>query len=335
MKAAVIYGPKDIRVEDVPLPSLEADEVLVKVKVCGVCPFDMRAYTGVKKISKPTVLGHEISGVVEDLGSGVNDVRIGDRVALDLAIRCGKCRYCRAGKGNLCTNLGPLPGAFAEYTKAPVSNVFKIPEGLSFEEASFTEPLSSSLNGLERGQVRLGDNVVIIGAGQIGLMLVQLARLSGAQVFVSDVVEDRRKLAMELGANVAIDPSKEDPVERVKDLTDNFGADVVIIAVGNTKAIEDGIRMTGKAGRIVLFGAVWPQTVIQTDPNHIHYDEIVITGAEMRTLDQFSRSLDLLARGKINVKILITNRFPLERIKDAFETALRGEGTKNLIEFDL
>lgn len=334
MKAAVIYGPKDIRIEEATLPTIKDDEVLVKVKVCGVCPFDMRAYTGIKKLSKPTILGHEVSGIIEEIGRGVSEFKKGDRVVLDLAIRCGKCRYCRAGKGNLCENLGPLPGAFAEYTKAPVSNVFRISEDLSFEEASFTEPLASSLNGIERGQIRLGDNVVIIGAGQIGLMLIQLAKLSGAQVIVSDMLENRRKKASELGADVVIDPSKEDVAQKVRSITNNFGADAVIIAVGNTKAIEEGIKMTGKAGRVVLFGAVWPQTTIQTDPNHIHYDEIVITGAEMRTLDQFARSLDLLAKKKVHVKQLITHRYPLEKIKEAFETALSGEGIKNLIELE-
>jgi L-iditol 2-dehydrogenase len=333
LKAAHVYAPKDIRIEESPLPELGSNEVLVRVKVCGICHVDFELYEGIREIQRvPVKIGHEAVGVVADVGKDVDTVKPGDRVAVDLLIRCGKCYFCLRGKGNLCINKGSFPGAFSEYTKAPVENIFRIPAQTTFEEASLTEPLSCCLNGVEKLRTRKGEDVVVIGAGPMGLMSLQLARLSGARVIVSDLLDERLKLAKDLGANELVNPSKEDPVERVKELTEGRGAQGVMVAIGNLKAVEQGIGMTGKCGTVVLFGAIWPPSKLSIDPNIIHYNELMMTGAESRTLDQFSRALSMIANGLVDVKPLISHTLPLDRIKEGLEIASSKRGIKVLIK---
>lgn len=335
MRAARIYGLKDVRIEEVPMPEIDSNDVLVQVKSCGVCHVDFEYYGGIRPIQKPPVnIGHEVSGVVAAVGNKVKSVVEGDRVVVDLLMRCGKCYYCRKGKGNLCIDKGPFPGAFSDYTKAPEQNVFKIPSHVSFEEASLTEPLGCCLNGLENMKIMKGDDIVIIGAGPMGLLSLQLAKLSGARVIVSDLLEERLRLAKEFGADELVNPSKEDPVERVKQLTEGRGAQGVMVAIGNLSAMEQGIKMAGKLGTVVLFGAIWPSSNLTIDPNIIHYNELAIVGAEARTLDQFYRSLKMIADGLVKVKPLITHVFPLSKIKEGLETASKKEGLKVLIKMD-
>jgi len=336
MKAAHIYAPKDVRIEEASVPEIGSNEVLVQVKICGVCHVDFELYGGIRSIQKaPANIGHEAVGVVEVVGKDVEVIKRGDRVAVDLLMRCGKCYFCRRGRGNLCMNRrGPFPGAFSEYTKAPEENIFKIPPEISFEEASFTEPLACCINGVEKMNVRKGDDVVIIGAGPMGLLSLQLAKLGGARVIVSDLLEERLKLAKKFGADELANPSKEDPVEKIKQLTEGQGAQGVMVAIGNLKAMEQGMRMAGKCGTVVLFGALWPPASLSIDPNVIHYNELVITGAESRTLDQFYRALKMIANDIVQVEPLISHVLPLGRIKEGLEIASNKEGLKVLIKVD-
>jgi L-iditol 2-dehydrogenase len=336
MKAAHIYSPKDIRIEDAPLPEIASDEVLVQVKVCGVCHVDFELYVGNRSIQKaPVNIGHEAVGVVAAVGQNVETIKKGDRVAVDLLMRCGKCYFCRRGRGNLCINRkGPFLGAFSEYTKAPEENIFKIPPNVSFEEASFTEPLACCINGVEKMDVRKGEDVVIVGAGPMGLLSLQLAKRGGARVIMSDLLDERLKLAKEFGADDFVNPSKEDPVERIRQLTEGQGAEGVMVAIGNIKAMEQGIRMASKCGTVVLFGAIWPPSTLSIDPNLIHYNELVITGAESRTLDQFYRALKMIANGLVEVRPLISHVLPLDKIMEGLEIASNKEGLKVLIKVE-
>jgi L-iditol 2-dehydrogenase len=335
MRAARIYGFKDVRIEEIPVPEIEPNEVLVQVKTCGVCHVDFEYYGGIRPIQKaPVNIGHEVAGVATAIGQKVKSVAEGDRVVVDLLMRCGKCYYCRKGKGNLCTDKGPFPGAFSDYTKAPEQNVFKIPSHVSFEEASLTEPLGCCINGLENAKIMKGDDVVVIGAGPMGLMSIQLAKLSGARVIASDLLDERLKLAMEFGADELVNPSKEDPVEKVKQLTEGRGVQCAMVAIGNLKAMEQGIKMAGRLGTVVLFGAIWPSASLTIDPNIIHYNEIAIVGAEARTLDQFYRALKMIADGIVKVKPLVTHEFPLSRINEALEAASSKAGLKIMITMD-
>jgi len=335
LKAALLYGPGDFRIEEIPKHHVEGDEVLIRVKACGVCPGDLRPYLGIKSLwppKYPLLLGHEVAGVVEEVGESVKWVNVGDRVAVDMIIRCGKCHYCLIGKDNLCERRGAFIGGFAEYTKAPERNVFKIPSSLSFEEATLAEPLACCINSIEKLDVHYGDNVVIIGAGPLGLLHLQLLKLKGANVIVSEILDERLKVAEKLGADALINPSEVDAEAKVKELTEGRGADGVVVAVGNKKAIEQGIRMAGKLARVVLFGAIWPPTEISLDPNLLHYKEIILTGVHGRTLKQFYTAVKLLSTKKVIVKPLITHVYPLESIREAFEAAARRLGLKVVVK---
>jgi L-iditol 2-dehydrogenase len=344
MKAAVIHAPKSVKIEEVPVPKIKPNEVLIKVKICAICPSDLRLFLGTRrtlsieaksktdKDDYPKIVGHEVSGVVEEVGKEVINFSKGDRVVADMLIRCGKCYYCIRGMGNLCLNPSPLVGAFAEFTKAPEQNIFKIPNNLSFEEAALTEPLACCINGVERLNIKKGEKAAVIGAGPIGLMHLQLLKLSGVSVLVSDPLENRLKIAKELGADELINPIKEDLIEKVKKFTNGLGVNGAIVAVGNSLAIEQGLSIMAKSGVLVIFAGVWPPVKLSIDPNIIHYNEIVITGAESRTLDQFYRALTLISNKLIKIKPLISHIIPLEKISEGFEIASSLSGLKVLIK---
>lgn len=334
LRAALLYGPSDIKIEDIPKYEVEGDEVLIRVKACGVCPADIRLYLGVKSAwtpHYPMILGHEVAGVVEDVGENVNNVCVGDRVAVDMMIRCGKCHYCLIGKDNLCENRGPFYGGFAEYTKAPKRNVFKIPSNLTFQEASLAEPLACCINSIEKLNPQYGENILIIGAGPMGLLHLQLLKLKGVSVIVSDLIDERLKIARKLRADEIVNPLKEDIEKKIRKLTNGRGVDGIIVAVGSEKAIVQSINLAGKLTRIIFFGAVWPKTEIPLDPNLLHYKEIILTGAHGRTLKQFYQAVNLLSTKKIIVKPIITHTYPLERIREAFETVVKKIGLKTII----
>lgn len=344
MKAAVIHAPKNIRIEEAPIPEIKPNEVLVKVKFCAICPSDLRLFLGTRrtlsieaksetgKTDYPRIVGHEVSGIVEEVGKEVTNFSKGDRVVVDLLARCGKCYYCIRGMNNLCLNPSPLVGGFAEFTKASEQNTFKIPNNLSFEEAALTEPLACCINGVEKLNIRKGDKAAIIGAGPIGLMHLQLLKLSGVSVLVSEPLENRLKIARELGADKLVNPSKEDLVKEAKKFTDGLGVNGAIVAVGNPLAIEQGLSIMAKGGVLVIFAGVWPPVKLSIDPNIIHYNEISITGAESRTLDQFYRALMMISNNLIKIKPLISHVFPLERISEGFEMASSLSGLKVLIK---
>lgn len=334
LRAALLYGPNDIRIEDVPKYDVGRDEVLVRVKACGVCQADIRLYLGIKSSwapSYPVIIGHEVAGVIEDVDENVSNVNVGDRVAVDMMIRCGKCYYCLIGKDNLCENRGPFYGGFAEYTKTPERNIFKIPSNLTFEEASLAEPLACCINSIEKLNVQYGENILIIGAGPMGLLHLQLLKLKGISVIMSDLIDERLEIARELGADEVINPLKEDIKKRMEKLTNKKGVDGIIVAVGSEKAIIQSINLAGKLTRIIFFGAVWPKTEILLDPNLLHYKEIILTGAHGRTLKQFYQAVKLLSTKKIIAKPIITHTYPLESIREAFEKVIRKMGLKTII----
>ncbi|MGH2460817.1 MAG: zinc-dependent alcohol dehydrogenase, partial [Chloroflexota bacterium] len=239
MKAARLYGIRDLRVEEVASPDPGPGEAMIRIHSCGVCPSDLRSYLGARSSSGPTSLprtpGHEWAGVVVALGEPVDagqpapTIQVGDRVVADWRYVCGQCYQCRRGVFNYCENLRRgVRGGFAEYGVAPLSQLRIIPDHVSFEEASFCEPLACILNAHGYTQISVGNDVVIVGAGPIGLLHLQLARDRGARVIVSDPIASRLEKARELGAHDLIDASAIDPVARVRELTEGRGADAVI-----------------------------------------------------------------------------------------------------------
>ena len=355
MKAARLYGVRDLRVEEVADPAPGPGEAVIRIAACGVCPSDIRAYLGARPGSGPAVPrtpGHEWAGVVVALGdptepaapppnsSGapghadghVRRVEVGDRVVADWRYVCGRFYQCRRGVFNYCENLRrAVRGGFAEYGVAPVSQLRVLPDHVSFEEASFCEPLACVVNGNEMTPMRLGDDVAIVGAGPIGLLHLQLARNRGARLIASDPLAARLETARALGAHDTVDAAQTDPVARVKELTEGRGADAVVVAVGAGEAARQGLEMAAINGRVNLFAGTYPPVQLPVDPNLIHYRQLLVTGSHDFTPHHFSTALKLIAFGIVRVAPLISHRFDLDCVRDAFELAATRGGLKAMV----
>jgi L-iditol 2-dehydrogenase len=338
MKAARLYGVRDLRVEDVGDPEPGPGEALIRIHTCGVCPSDLRAYLGARSsggaLSLPRTPGHEWAGEVVALGDGTDDpnIKVGTRVVADWRYVCGKCYQCRRGVFNYCENLARgVRGGFAQYGVAPLSQLRVVPDHVSFEEASFCEPLACIVQAHSYTQIGLGDDVVIVGAGPIGLLHLQVALHRGGRVIVSDPIAGRLDKAKELGAHDVIDAAEGDPVERVKELTEGRGANAVIVAVGAPEPIRQGLQMGGINAWVNLFAGTYPPTEIPVDPNLIHYKQLRVTGSHDFTPHHFTTALRLIQFGIVRVKPLISHRYELDRVKDAFETTAGRSGLKSMV----
>ena len=344
MKAVVYRGPRNLAVEEVEVPQISPQEVLVKVRAAGVCGTDVRIYHGRFSVPVKTgrIIGHEFSGDIVEVGKEVDGLNVGMRVTVRPIMHCGRCLYCLQGRTNICLSRPTLgyeyDGAFAEYVRIPAQairngNVFEIPRNLSYEEAAITEPLAACVNGAERSNMRPGDTVVIVGGGPIGLMHLQLARLYGAQrIIVSEVKEERLRVAESFGADVTINPLEEDLVDSVKRLTQGYGADVAIVAVGAPAAIEQAIKAVRKGGTVNIFGGCPTGSSITIDPNIIHYGELIVTGTSGSKPYHHWKAVKLASAGQVKLKPLITHVLPLERAVEAISMKERGVGLKHVLK---
>ena len=314
-------------------------EVLVKTMACGVCGTDVHIYHGHKgsaEVTPPVVLGHEFAGVVEAVGSEVTLVSVGDHVAMDPNMYCGKCRPCRMGRKQNCEHLYALgvntDGGFAQYCLCPEAQCFPVDPALPFDVAAMVEPLACAVHGIDLAHIIPGQAVLVIGGGTIGLMMVQLARLAGASaVLLSEPVELRRKLGLEVGADGVIDPIHEDVPGRIKELAGLDGADVVIECVGGrTGAAAQAVDAAGPGGRILLFGVPHPEALLETSLCAIYQKELTILGSFVNP-DTHSRAAALIASGRLRLKELITHRFPVDRLREAIETQAGPESIKVLV----
>lgn len=342
MKAGVLKGVNEIDFTTVPDPQLERGDLLLKVKAATVCGTDIRILRGRKTagVRYPSILGHEFAGEVVDTG-GHAQFKTGQAVCVCPQFACGHCAYCVRGVENLCRNLTAIgyeiDGAFAEYVRIPAhgvasGNVFAMPAGLSFEKAALAEPLACVMNGQERVGVKMGDIVLVLGAGPIGILHVMLARLSGARrIIVSEPNALRREAALKAGAEMAIDPLQEDLAERVRAASDGLGADVAIAAIGVPALAGDAIRLVRHRGRVSLFAGFAPGTLSELDVNAIHYNEVVVTGAFGLTRLLFERALNMIASGRLDLEPLLTHRFGLPDIKSALSAAEQGAAIKVVI----
>jgi L-iditol 2-dehydrogenase len=327
MRAALLYGVKDLRIREVEIPEIEYGEVLVKVRAATTCGTDLKIFQrgyvdGVIKL--PTVFGHEWAGDVVEVGEGVSWLKKGMRVRAGNSAPCLRCRMCQKGNYNLCEDMMWLWGAYAEYIKIPsrmvLVNTQEIPSHVSYEEAAITEPLACVLHGVEKAGVKLGDTVAIIGAGPIGLLhLLTVKKMGASQVIISDMVDERLQLACKLGADETINAKNEDPIEKTKKLTDGYGADIVIEAIGLPATWEQALKMARKGGTVLEFGGCPPKTEIKVSTEQLHYGETTLLGAFHTTPTHFKKALNLIASGNINVKPLITKKMELDKIAEAFE----------------
>ncbi|MGQ9781470.1 MAG: zinc-dependent alcohol dehydrogenase [Nitrososphaeria archaeon] len=326
MKAALLYHPMDLKIEYVDVPKIGDDEVLIRVRNVGVCPSDVRSYEGVYKREmfpfgreSYGLSGHEWCGEITMVGENVSGFSVGDRVVPEIILPCGTCKLCRKGMTNLCRNKHNVSRGFAEYAKAPYSCLFRIPDNVSFIEAAFTEPVAVCLHANDIISPKPGETVLIVGGGPMGLINMQISKLSGADVVVSEVVEGRLRKAKELGADHVINPIIEDLPKMVADLTDGYGADAVVVATGNKAAIETAFNAVSAAGKIVFFGGTYPPANVELDPNLVHYGELLITGSYDHTPNHVERALKILSKKRIDVGKLISHTFTLDRLKEAFE----------------
>jgi L-iditol 2-dehydrogenase len=341
MKAAVLHGTRDLRIDERDTPTIEGDQVLVRVRACGICPTDLRKFSGRSRAKLPLVLGHESAGEVVEVGPDVVAVRDGDRAAVKPFWHCGRCAPCGLGRFLQCRNLSSIggsvessamiDGAFSEYVRVPERAIIKIGPEVSFEAATFGDPLCAALNSIERCRIPMGGDAVIIGAGPLGMMHLQLAKLQGARVIVSDNHEERREMALRLGAHEVIDPREVDAVEAVRELTDGEGAGAVIATAGNKAAEEQAIAMLASGGTMCIFAGTYPPTTIDVDPNDVHYTEKVITGAFAGSPEQFLRAVRLISYGLVDVEALVSHRFALDDLLEGFELTLDGVGMKKMV----
>ncbi len=343
MKAAVFYGPGDIRIEEVPSPEPGKGEVLVKVLSCAICGTDVRIFQhGQKNVRPPHIIGHEVAGLIEKVGKGVKEYREGERVVLVTEVGCNSCRWCLEGRKNLCPHMKAIgyhyPGGFAQFILLPQeavqqSNLLPIPDNLSFDEASLAEPLSCCINGQEYLDIGLGTSVCVIGAGPIGCMHVELAKVKGASpIFLVDISSSRLKQARKFGADFLINASEEDPVERIRKETEGEGVEIVIVACPSGRAQEQALQMTNRRGRISFFGGLpHDNPFITLDSNKIHYQEISLYGAFSSSNHQYMEALRLLSSGLIEGRKFITACLPLTRIREGLERVKEGKELKCII----
>jgi L-iditol 2-dehydrogenase len=327
MKAAMLYGVKDLRVEDVEVPRVEAGEVLVKVKAATTCGTDLkilqRGYVE-KVIKLPTIFGHEWAGDVAEVGEGLDWPKKDMRVRAGNSAPCLRCAMCQKGKYNLCENMIWLWGAYAEYIKVPARmvlvNMQEIPRHVSYEEAAITEPLACVLRGVEEAGVKLGDTVAIIGAGPIGLLhLLTVKKMGVEKVMVIDLVVERLGFASRLGADETVNAGKVNVVNAVHRLTEGYGADVVIEAIGLPATWEQALRLVRKGGTVLEFGGCPPGTEIRVNAEMLHYGEVTVIGTFHTTPLHFKKALDLISSRTIDVRPLVTRKMKLEEINEAFK----------------
>ncbi|MDR3210964.1 MAG: alcohol dehydrogenase catalytic domain-containing protein [Planctomycetota bacterium] len=342
MLAARLYGKDDLRLERMPIPEIGPGEMLLKVKAAAVCGTDLRMLQNGTGVS-PLVLAHELAGVIDRLGAGVEDYSLGQRVAVAPNIGCGVCAFCASGRGHHCRKLTALgihlDGGFAEYVRVPAAamrlgNVTPLDPAISFAAAAANEALSCVYNAHERYRVQPGDTVAIIGAGAIGMMHAKLAWMSGAaKVILNDISTGRLAECARLDPRLTI--IEADLPERLKEETSGNGADVVITACSAPAAQKAAFDLAGVDGRVNFFGGLPKgREKVELDTNIIHYKQLSVTGTTRASLAHYRLTLDLVGKGLVDLDQLVTHRFPLTEIKQAFANVAGGVGLKQAVVFD-
>jgi len=335
MKAQVFRGVNQLSYEEVPVPHLAPEEVLVQVRVVGLCQSD------IKKIryplyEPPRIFGHETAGTIAAVGSQVKGWNVGDRVAVMHHIPCMRCAYCLNENFSVCdvyknisttAGFNPSGGGFAEYVKVPghiVENggLIPIPDHISFEEASFVEPTNCCLKAVKKAQIAPGQTVLITGAGPIGLMFIMLVQYFGARAIATDLLPSRIEKAVEIGAEAAFDARDPDLAKKVQELTGGMGADVALLAVPSDKAFFQALNCTRKGGKILFFAEFPDEVEIPINPNILYRREIDLIGSYSSSYRLQNLAADIVFSRRINVRSLISDRYPLENLHQAVEQAI-------------
>ncbi len=335
MTAAVLYGKEDVKIERVPIPHVSHGEALIKVQVALTCGTDLKVYQRgyhARMIVPPALFGHELAGIIEEVGPGVKGFKPGMRVVALNSAPCQACFYCSKHQENLCEDLLFNNGAYAEYIKIPrrivETNMLAVPSNVSYEDAAMVEPLACVLRGLHETKLEIGDTVVVIGGGPIGLMFVQVAKLTGSNVIAVVKRDSQVSAAKRLGADDVVQITQvQDAVDAVRALTpERRGADVVIEAVGRPEAWEWSIDMVRKGGTVNFFGGCASGTTVQLDTNRLHYSEVTLKATFHHTPETVRKAFALIAERKIRGADYITGEAPLSRLQQVLRHMLNRNG---------
>lgn len=348
MLAGRLYGKDDMRIVEVLVPEIGADEMLIHVKAAAICGTDVRMIdNGAAGISEdhPLTLGHEFSGIIDKIGSDVSQAyQIGQRVAVAPNFGCGVCDFCVSGDGHMCPDYQAfginIDGSFAEYVRVPAKairqgNVTLIDDSVSFAAAALNEPFSCVNNGFERNHVKPGDTVLIIGSGAIGIMHATLARMAGAgKVVVNDLSDERLALVREIDPGIQTVNGQADLAEYTKQVTKGKGFDVIVTAAPVPSIQQNSLQLAAVNGRICFFGGL-PKTKenVAINTNLIHYKQLIISGTTRASLRQYRQTLNYIAAGIVNVDVLVTARGDITKLPEFIENARHARGLKNVIEF--
>lgn len=337
MKAAVLHEGGKLSIEDIPVPKISDGQVLIKVAACGVCHTDLHYIEhGVPTFKKPpVVLGHEASGTVAEVGEGVTGLATGQRVLIPAVLTCGKCTACRLGRENICSNMTMLgnhfDGAYAEYVAVPAKDVLHLPESIPLAEASIiADAVSTPYHAVKnRARVRAGDRVVIFGCGGVGINAVQLSVAAGASVIAVDISEKKLEWARDFGATNTINASQVERVDKeVKKLTDG-GADIAIEVIGNPRTIETAFDCVRVGGRLCVVG--YTHEKISIVAGKIMFKELEVVGSlGCRPVD-YVPLIRMVEEGKIDIKRLVTHRFSLDKLQDAFDVMKEGVSLRSIV----
>ena len=345
MKAAVFHGVRDVRIEEVPKPTVGPGEVVLRVQRCSVCGTDKRIFThGQKNVVPPAITGHEIVGTVHEIGAGVHGgVVIGQRVVVATVVGCGKCIYCQRKQYNLCDSFTALgydyAGGFAEYVKIPAAavaqgNIIPIPGSISVERAALIEPLSCCLNGQEYLAPQPGDRAVVFGVGPIGLMHASILKARGcSKVIVADVSQERLDYVSEFGLGITVNTAGGDAVNKILAAGGGEKFDVAVTACSVKAAQEDALKLVRKKGRVSFFAGVpKDDPILPLDSNLIHYNEISVFGCFASNLQHYHQALAMVLRDDLPWERFLTHRFKLQDMVKAYAVIEAGQGIKTVID---
>ncbi|MFQ3549133.1 MAG: NAD(P)-dependent alcohol dehydrogenase [Armatimonadota bacterium] len=329
MRALRLHGPKDLRMHDEPIPQPQKGEVQIKIMSVGVCASDLHYYIdgkiGTAVVKEPIVIGHEASGLITAVGEGVTDIKVGDRVAIEPAKPCMVCEYCQSGNFNVCPDIPffgtpPTDGCLRDYITWPSQLVVKAPDNLSYDEIAMIEPLAVGFYAVELSDVRAGETAVIIGAGAIGLSVLQALRIHNiGRVIVSEPVAERRNAALKLGADEVVNPNAGDLEEQILALTDGRGADFVVECAGESDTVKDSCKIARVLGRVIVVGIPYSDEYpfAASYARRKQLSAIFVRRSNLTTED----AMEMAAEGRVDVASFATHRFPLEKTVEAMEMA--------------
>ncbi|MFQ6060471.1 MAG: zinc-dependent dehydrogenase [Thermoplasmata archaeon] len=336
MRVAMYYNNNEIRLEEMPTPRIGRNELLVRVVASGICGSDVMEWYRIEKA--PLVLGHEIAGEIVDVGEGVKNYKVGDRVFVSHHVPCGECRYCLAGHESVCDTLRRTnfePGGFAEFIRVPRINVekgtFHLPKEMSYEEGVFIEPLACVVRGQRFAGMEEGKSVLILGSGIVGLLHMKLARTKGAsKIFSTDISSYRMQMAMASGADHVID-ANEDVPSKVRELNDGQLADLVIVCTGAGPAIEQSLHSVDKGGTVLFFAPTDPGTRIPIPFNELWREEITMVSSYAGSPRDIEEAIDLIRSGRVRVREMITHRLSLAETGLGFQLVAKAEDSLKVI----